>query len=270
MGRKDLDYLILIVATLFGALIISEIFRMLIKRIVSINAQKMKIDPTNYSFIKNAASFTIYTIAISFVVYSVPRFKAIGGTLFAGAGIFAAIIALASQQAFSNIISGIFIVLSKPFRVGDYIELNQIHKGTVEDITLRHTIMRDIQNNRIIVPNSQINTETIINYHLNDERKREKVEFVIDIESDMDLAMAIMKEEIAHHTGYLKFKLEPEPEELKVRVMKIENGTVTLRSMVGSPNPDTAYEMHCDLNHIIKKRFDEEGIKFAKRVGYIN
>lgn len=95
-----------------------------------------------------------------------------GATLFAGAGIFAAIIALASQQALSNIISGIFIVISKPFRVGDYIELSILHRGTVEDITLRHTVIRDIQNNRIIVPNSKINSETIVNYHLNDERKK--------------------------------------------------------------------------------------------------
>ena len=100
MQLKDFEYPILILGTLLGAFIISEIIRWIIKRIVKINAQKLLVDPTNYSFIKNAASFIIYCMAVFFIIYSVPRFKILGTTLFASAGIFAAIIALASQHAF--------------------------------------------------------------------------------------------------------------------------------------------------------------------------
>ncbi len=266
MDKKDFEFAIYIIGILFGAFIVSEILRWLIKRAAKLNAKKIKVDPTYYSFIKNTISFVIYSIAIALIIYSVPGLKAIGATLFAGAGIFAVIIALASQQAFSNIISGIFIVISKPFRVGDYIELSLLHRGTIEDITLRHTVIRDIQNNRIIVPNSKINSETIVNYHLNDERKKEKIEYVIDIESDIDLASKIIKEEIMNHPGYLELKNHnPENNELLVRVIKIENGAITLRAMVDSEDPEKAFEMHCDLNYSIIKRFDKEGVKFAKR-----
>ncbi len=254
------------IAILIGAFVVSEVFRWIIKRLVKINAQKLKVDPTNYSFLKNAASFIIYSGAIFFIIYSVPRFKALGVSLFASAGIFAAIIALASQQALSNIISGIFIVIFKPFRVGDYIELSALHRGTIEDITLRHTVIRDIQNNRIIVPNAKINSETIVNYHLNDERKKEKIEYIIDIESNIDVASDIIKEEIINHPGYLELRHNGnEIEELKVRIIKIENGAVTLRALVGSEDPEKAFEMHCELNYSIKKRFDSEGVQFAKR-----
>ncbi len=261
---------IYIIGILIGAFVVSEILRWLIRRIVDVNAKKLNVDPTQYSFLKNAISFIVYSVAIMLSLYSIPGLKAVSTTLFAGAGIFAAIIALASQQAFSNIISGIFIVLSKPFRVGDYIELSVLHRGTVEDITLRHTVIRDIQNNRIIVPNAKINSETIVNYHLNDERKKEKIEFVIDIASDIDQASTIICDEIAKHPEYLELlNHHSQIEKLNVRVIKIENGAITLRAMVGSEDPDKAYEMHCDLNYSIKKRFDQEGILFAKRAGLL-
>jgi small conductance mechanosensitive channel len=266
MGNKNIELVISIIIILIGAFVTSEVLRWIIKRAAKVNSSKIKVDPTNYTFLKNTISFVIYSVAFALVFYSIPSLKALGATLFAGAGIFAAIIALASQQAFSNIISGIFIVISKPFRVGDYIELSVLHRGTVEDITLRHTVIRDIQNNRIIVPNSKINSETIVNYHLNDERKKEKIEFVVDIDGDLDKACKIMKEEIVNHRDYLELKREnSEPDELIIRVIKIDNGAITLRAMVGSEDPDKAYEMHCDLNYSIKKRFDEAGIHFAKR-----
>ena len=57
-----------------------------------------------------------------------------------------AIIGFASQKAFSNIISGIFILIFKPFRVKDTIEFLDSTKGVVEEITLRHTIIRNYEN----------------------------------------------------------------------------------------------------------------------------
>lgn len=270
MNKQDFEYAILIIATLFGAFMVSETLRWLIKKAMRVNTRNIRLDPTSYTFFKNATSFVVYTIALIFIIYSVPHFKALGATLFAGAGIFAAIIALASQQAFSNIISGIFIVISKPFRVGDYIELNPTHKGDVEDITLRHTVIRDAQNNRIIVPNSKINSETIVNFHLNEERKKEKIEFVVDIASDVDVATQIIRDEVMKHPLYLAPQKEPaDPDDLKVRVVRIDNGTMTLRIMVDSEDPDKAYNLHCDLNYAVKKRFDAAGIAFAKRAGLV-
>ena len=86
------------------------------------------------------------------IFYSIPPLKEIGITLLASAGIFAAILGLASQQAFSNIISGIFIVVFKPFRVGDNIEINN-NRGIVEDVTLRHTIdeQKDKSDPKVII-----------------------------------------------------------------------------------------------------------------------
>ena len=105
--------------------------------------------------------FLIYTIGIIAIVYSIPSVNHIGKTLFAGAGIFSTILGFASQQAFSNIMGGIFLVLFKPFRIGDLIKVGTLNEGYVEDITLRHTVIKDFDNKRIVFPNSLISTETI-------------------------------------------------------------------------------------------------------------
>jgi len=71
--------------------------------------------------------------------------------MLAGAGILAVAVGFASQAALSNIISGVFVVIFKPFRVGDRLKINEL-TGVVEDITLRHTVIRDLENKRIIIP----------------------------------------------------------------------------------------------------------------------
>ncbi|HWB62402.1 MAG TPA: mechanosensitive ion channel domain-containing protein, partial [Chitinophagales bacterium] len=139
------------------AAIVSRFLRNLIHRYIRRSAKVLKVDPTNYSFLQNAVSLVVFLGAVFFVFWSIPQLHDLGKTLFAGAGIFAAVVGFASQEAFSNIISGIFIVIYKPFSVGDYIKLLSNNRGgTVEDITMRHTIIKTDENRRIVIPNSVI------------------------------------------------------------------------------------------------------------------
>src|SRR5690606_31175988 len=142
-------------------------------------------DATKYSFIKNAISFIVYTAAIIVIFYSIPKLRTLGTTLFAGAGIIAAIFAFASQQAFSNIIGGIFIVIFKPFRVGDWVNIANQYTGIVEDINLRHTVIKDFENRRIIIPNSVISSETIVNSNVEDDKICKHIPFSISYDSSI-------------------------------------------------------------------------------------
>ncbi|MDZ7777461.1 MAG: mechanosensitive ion channel [Bacteroidales bacterium] len=71
--------------------------------------------------------------------------------------------------------------------------------GTVEDITLRHTVIRNFENRRIIVPNSVISSETIINSNIIEDKVCNFVEISISYDSDVDKAMALMQEEAMSH-----------------------------------------------------------------------
>ena len=152
-----------------------------------------------HAFLKNAVEFVIYIIAFIVIFNAIPTLKDYGAALFAGAGVLAAIVGFASQSAFSNIISGIFIVMFRPFSVGDRVKIGQLYQGDVEDITLRHTIIKDFENRRIVIPNSVMNSETIINSTMDEEKVCMFIEIGITFDSDVELASTIMADEAAKH-----------------------------------------------------------------------
>ncbi|EDM28115.1 hypothetical protein LNTAR_12201 [Lentisphaera araneosa HTCC2155] len=123
-----------------------RIFTVLIDR----GVETLKIEATNYYFIRNGVSFVIYLFSLALIFKMTPGLSGLGTTLFASAGIIAAAVGFAGKEAMSNIVSGIFIIIFKPFRVGDFLELDPQTRGKVEDITMRHTVLADINNRRIL------------------------------------------------------------------------------------------------------------------------
>lgn len=91
------------------------------------------------------------------------------GGLVTGLGITSVVIALAAQDLAKSLLSGLCILLDKPFNIGDYITVNN-YEGTVEDITFRTTRIQNIANDVIVIPNSQISENNIVNYSRKDSR----------------------------------------------------------------------------------------------------
>ena len=201
--NEYLRYVVFIAIVIFIAFAASMLLRIVINQFVRRFSDTIKADPTNFSFIKNSVSFLVYTIALVVIFYEIPSLKAFGKAIFAGAGILAAIIGFASQKAFSNIISGIFILIFKPFRVGDTVEFGSVYKGIVEEITLRHTVIKDYENRRVLVPNSIISDDTIINSNVTDTMIRKHVVFGISYDSDVDKAIKIIQEEAIKHPLFI-------------------------------------------------------------------
>ena len=199
------------------------------------------------------------------IIYRLPGGKALAVSLFAGAGIFAAIVGFASQQAFSNIVGGIFIVIFKPFRVDDLIQVGADRMGFVVDITLRHTVIRDFNNRRIIIPNSVISAETVLNFTIEDQKICRWVEIGISYDSDINLAKKIMQEEALKHPLLIDNRTEEDIAEGKpqvdVRVIGFGDSSVNLRAWIWANSNGEAFAIHTDLNESIKARFDAEGIE---------
>lgn len=155
-----------------GAFVLNKMVRFALNRYFKRESARINVDPTAYNFLKNGVSFLILVIAFLNIIYAIPSFRQLAVTLFAGAGILAAIIGFASQTAFSNIMNGIMIVVFKPFRIGDIIEVDRqdAYMGVVEDITLRHTVIQNFENKRVIIPNSVISTQIIVNRDIADQK----------------------------------------------------------------------------------------------------
>lgn len=262
---EALNLVTYVAGVLILAHILLRILRAILRRSINKSSDEIRVDPTKYKFLSNALGFIIYTIAVILIAISIPQFRTIGVTLFASAGIIAAIIGFASQAAFSNIVSGIFIVIFKPFRVGDIVKISNLYSGTVEDITLRHTVIKDFENKRLIIPNAVISSETIHNFNIVDEMVCNHIFYGISYDSNVDLAIKIIQEEAMAHPNFIDYRTEEEKEKdtppVIVRLLGFGESSVDLRAQVWSENPSRGFELKCDINKSIKERFDREGIE---------
>lgn len=257
----SIKYSIVIVVVFAMAFILSKIT----KRAIRITSKRLDVDQTTTNFLSNAISFLFYIGALIVIFFSIPKLRSLGVTLFAGASIATALILFASQQAFSNIINGMFIVIFKPFRVGDVLKIGDMKNGIVEDVTLRHTVIRDFENRRVVIPNSQISSDILVNSSIGDEMIRNFVEFGISYDSDIDRAFRIIQEEAQKHPNFVDNRTAEEKKNnvppVVVRVIGFGDSSVNLRSYVWSKDHTSGFVMKCDLFKSIKERFDKEGIE---------
>ena len=272
-GFGSLLYALLVLAI---TIILNRLLRLFFTKFIVNSSKELRVDKTRYLFLKNAMSLIVFSVAAGLIIYTVPTLHNISLTLFASAGIFAAILGFASQQAFSNIIGGIFIVIFKPFRVGDWITVGERFDGVVEDITLRHVVINNFENKRIIIPNSIISSETIVNRNINDQRVCEFGEYPISYESNVEKAIAIIQEEALNHPNIIDNRSQEEKRAetpvVQVRMVRWEDSGVLLRAYLWANDPVAGVLMRFDLNRSIKQRFSEErdiSIPYPHRTVYL-
>lgn len=258
-------YSLIIVISITAASLISWALRKSIDKFIKLSSKKLNSDPTKYRFLKNAVSFVVFFGALVFIFLTIPKLKTLGVTLFAGAGVFAAIALFASQAAFSNIISGIFIVIFKPFKINDIVDIGNLSKGQVEDITLRHTVIRSFENRRLIIPNSIISNEVITNSDIIDGDICNFCEFSISYDSNIDKAMEIISKQAIEHPSSIDRRTKEEINEgipqIVVRLVSFGDSSVLLRAYVWSKDHTSGFRMKCDLNKTVKEEFDKSGIE---------
>ena len=221
-------------------------------------------DATGFKFLKHLIITMIYILGFAFALIQIPEFKIIGHSVLAGAGVISIVAGLASQQALSNIVSGIFLVIFKPFRINDKITINNFI-GTVEDINLRQVVLKDAENNRIIIPNSVISAQIIVNTNMHDTKCCKIIEIGIGYDSDIEKALEIMKEEIAKHPFFIDTRTAENKKQnvplVIARVVALADSSVTLKAWAWAKNSTDGFVMYCDLLQSIKKRFDESNIE---------
>lgn len=222
-------------------------------------------DVTRYRFFRNAVRTVMVIMAFFAIVYTIPSLRSFAFTLFAGAGLLVAILGFAAQKAFSDIISGIFIVSFKPFRVGDVIQVGQQGLfGTVEDINLRHTTLLTFENRRVLIPNAIIGEERIVNSSIREEETCQFVEIPVMPDADIDLAKRLMQEEAMALPETLDRRSEEEKHAndpvVAVRVVDVSGGIVLLRAYVWFADPVTARLQRYNLNERILQRFRAAGV----------
>lgn len=266
MENGNVVLFVKILAVLILTIIVAKVISVILSKSFRNMSKNIRIDETQFVILQRLAIFVVYVIGIVLAAMMVPGFSALGVSLLASAGVVAIVVGFAAQQTFSNIISGIFIAIFRPFSVGDKITIKEDY-GTVEDITLRHTVIKTWKNERIVVPNSKISEEYITNYSMKDVKMLGTLDIGISYDSDIDKARKIMAEEAEKHPGVMKevqgddSEFLSREEVIKVRLTELSDFSQNMRLYYWSEDKPTSIKVKFDLTEAIKKRFDREGIE---------
>ena len=228
---------------------------------------QLEYDTTSYKFLRYVVVFIICFIGVIFGIMAFPSLRGIAQTALGGAGVLALIAGFASQEALSNLVGGVFIITFKPFRIGDVIKLSDTMVGTVTDITLRHTVIRNNENKMIVVPNAVINKEKLINYDLGELKICELIEMGITYDSDIDLAKKILAEECGKHPLILDNRSKKDIKDgkpmIRTALVKFNDSSITIRAWAWARSYKDSFSMKCDVYESVKKRYDKEGVDLA-------
>jgi len=257
------NILLYVLFIFFVSWVISRIIRFVI--VVYLKKSKSeRYKKTSLQFLKNSIKFFIGLFAFVYIIITVPALKSKAAFIFSGAGILAAIIGFAAQAAISNLIAGVFIVVFKPFRVGDYIKLDIERIGIVEDITLRHTVINNFENKRLIIPNSIISTESVLNHTIEDSQILSFNDFKLGLFVDLDVVKEIIVEEALKINGVIDYRTPTEvlttTNQIEIRVIEIHDTYIHVRAYVWINDPFMEFKIKCSLKEAVHRRFVKNGI----------
>jgi small-conductance mechanosensitive channel len=214
---------------------------------------EVKMDETMQLMIRRLVSATIYLMGLMLVILQIPQLHSLATALLAGAGIAGLAIGYAAKDSLSNFTSGIFIAVFQPFRVGDFVDFRQDY-GQVEDLTLRHTVIRTSDNRRIIVPNSIMSTEPIINWSIREPEIVWMVDFDLEKAGDIDRAREIIVDKARSNPMVLKDR------PIDVLLISSRYSELTLRLEVTIPGRNVAKVISSEIREAVKKEFEVQGI----------
>ncbi len=251
---------------IFLILILSALIYLLVVRIVPVTvrstlSQRMKKKPqvevekraaTIIRLIESVSAVVIGTFAILTILKQFIDITAI----LAGLGIVGIAVGFGAQYLVRDLIAGFFVFLENQYNVGDVIKVGDT-SGVVEELSLRRTVLRDMDGARHIVPNGEIR----IISNLTQEWSRVNVSIKVAFKEDADRVMALMKEtweQMAMEPEWAPFMLAKSPSILRVRGFEDMGMSIQIG---GETQPIKQWDVTSDYLRRIKKVFEREHVK---------
>ena len=198
----------------------------------------------------------VYVLGIVTAVNQIPRLAGTLTTILAGSGVLAVIIGFAAQESFGNLISGIFLTLFKPFKAGDRITLPEKDiTGYVEDITLRHTVIRTLSYTRALIPNAIMGSAIVENVdYVDGSLAQVPIKVDVAFDTDIEKAVAVMGEALSSHPLFAGSKPP------RVLVTGFGASGVSLLGFLPIMDANQFVPAASDARILVKKAFDQNGI----------
>ena len=126
-------------------------------------------------------------------------------------------VGFAAQKTIGNFIAGLLIAFSQPIRLGDHVEIEG-QMGVVEEIGLTYTFIRVEDNDRLVIPNERIASDTIRNSSIRGRRKLAQVTVQVPLDSDLDAVGGLLREAAADERADVSVTALADKAELMVSV----------------------------------------------------
>ena len=244
----------------FGMFILSKYLQWVLRQEV---LQAFQIEQHTQFILLRFFHFTIIIIGI------VISLSAVGISLTSIALIFGGLsigIGFGLQNIASNVISGFILIFERPIKIGDLVEIADLELfGRVSSINLRSTVIVSLDEKEIIVPNSQLITESVHNLTHANNLFRLSVKVGVSYSSDVDLVKKVLLDAADEHLGVIK---EPIPNMSNVtapfvRFTAFGNSSLDFELLAWIPDSFQRFDVASDLHFIIWHKFKEHDITIA-------
>ncbi|MGR3379061.1 mechanosensitive ion channel family protein [Salipiger abyssi] len=218
------------------------------RRIVAIAKRSARLDETLFHFLGNLARYTVLLFTALFVLNS---FGVQTTSIVAAIGAAGLAIGLALQGTLSNLAAGVMIVIFRPIKMGDFIEVAG-EMGTVKDITLNTIELASLGNTQIIIPNAQVWGNVIENFSVYKTRRAEWT-FGVGYGANLKQAEEVIRDTILADP---RAKTDPEP---FFQVTNLGDSSVDFLVRVWVDSADF-FQFQADMTRNVKEALDAAGV----------
>lgn len=218
------------------------------RRIIALGLRHKELDDTLFNFLGNISRYAVLIFAGLFVLNT---FGIQTTSIVAVIGAAGLAIGLALQGTLSNVAAGVMIILFRPIKLGDFVEVNG-QMGTVKDISLNYTELATAANVQVIVPNAQVWGNTIVNYSVYDTRRAEWV-FGVSYGANLKTAEDVIRDTIMADPRSLS---DPAP---FIQVNALGDFSVDFLVRVWCKSGDY-FAYQADMKRAVKEALDKAGV----------
>jgi small-conductance mechanosensitive channel len=201
---------------------------------------------TRYLVLRRAITVTILFVGFFSALLVIPQVRAVAGGLLASTAVLGIIVGLASQQVLSNFIAGLVIAFTQPVRIGDRVTYAG-EEGTVEEVGLTYTFIRTVERRQLVVPNSKLASDTIINSSIRGRETLAEISVSLPLTADVAAVVEALQAVVADEW------------DSDVYLASLDgNATVIVRA--GAPTEQEAERREHELRLLVHSRLRELGV----------
>ena len=177
----------------FGAVLLGTL---VVARLVDRRFARRDLPPevvTRYQVLRRTVISLIVFVGVLSALLVIPQVRAVATGILASSAVIGIIVGFAAQRSIGNFIAGLLIAFAQPIRIGDYVETGGF-TGIVEEIGLTYTFIRVEDNDRLVVPNEKIASDSIRNSSIRSRKKLAHVTVQVPLDSDLEAVRTLLRE----------------------------------------------------------------------------